>query len=59
VAPAVAVHLAATTGAQVLGIDSNAEAVASAERPGRPGRFALAGDFQQADAALALPVPDS
>ena len=54
-----AVHLAATTGAQVLGIDSNADAVASANAlAGREGLRSLA-TFQQADAALALPVPDS
>jgi ubiquinone/menaquinone biosynthesis C-methylase UbiE len=54
-----ALHLAVTTGAQVLGIDSNADAVASANAmAGREGLRSLA-TFQQADAALALPVPDA
>jgi SAM-dependent methyltransferase len=54
-----ALHLAATTGAQVLGIDSNADAIASANAmAGRKGLRSLA-TFQQADAALALPVADA
>jgi ubiquinone/menaquinone biosynthesis C-methylase UbiE len=54
-----ALHLAVTTGAQVLGIDSNADAVASANAmAGREGLRSLA-TFRQAYAALALPVPDA
>ena len=54
-----ALHLAVTTGAQVLGIDSNADAVASANAmAGREGLRSLA-TFQHADAALGLPVPDA
>jgi len=54
-----ALLLAVTTGAQVLGIDSNADAVASANAmAGREGLRSLA-TFQHADAALGLPVPDA
>jgi SAM-dependent methyltransferase len=46
-------------GAQVLGIDHNADAIASANAiAGREGLRSLA-TFQQADATLALPVPDA
>jgi SAM-dependent methyltransferase len=54
-----ALRLAATTGAQVLGIDNNADAIASANAMAdREGLRSLA-TFQQADAALALPLPDT
>jgi SAM-dependent methyltransferase len=54
----VAVHIAETTGAEVVGVDINAFAVRAAQRREPPPQVRVPPEFLLADADSALPFPD-